>query len=61
LGAGPLRSKLRHFRDEYEADIEKVKRPAEKREWDRIWLKGMEQTKTVLKKSPRFAYFAVYV
>ncbi len=26
-----------------------------------IWLKSMEQIKTVLKKSPRFAFFAVYV
>ena len=30
--ADPLRSKLRYFRDEYEANIEKTKRPAEKRE-----------------------------
>ncbi len=30
--ADPLRSTLRYFRDEYEANIEKVKRPAEKRE-----------------------------
>jgi len=27
----------------------------------RIWLKSMEQTKTVSKKSPRFAFFLVYV
>lgn len=30
--ADPLRSTLRYFRDEYEANIAKVKRPAEKRE-----------------------------
>ncbi len=30
--ADPLRSTLRYFRDEYEANIEKVKSPAEKRE-----------------------------
>ena len=29
--ADPLRSTLRYFRDEYEANIAKVKRPAEKR------------------------------
>jgi len=30
--ADPLRSTLRYFRDEYEANIEKVKNPVEKRE-----------------------------
>jgi NADH-quinone oxidoreductase subunit F len=30
--ADPLRSTLRYLRDEYEANIEKAKRPAEKRE-----------------------------
>ncbi len=30
--ADPLRSTLRYFRDEYKANIEKVKSPAEKRE-----------------------------
>jgi len=30
--ADPLRSTLRYFKDEYEANIEKVKSPAEKRE-----------------------------
>ena len=30
--ADPLRSTLRYFRDEYEANIEKVKSPEEKRE-----------------------------